>query len=165
MRWAEFAREAPELAALSRRLLEANSLAMLGTIRRDGSARISPCEVYFVQNDLLLGMMWQSKKAQDLVRDPRIVVHSAVSTKDNLDGDAKLYGRAVDVPDPALRSAYSDTLQAAIDWRPTEPYHLFALDVEQAGFIRFERDPIVMRWTPAGGVERLPHPDEDTASS
>jgi hypothetical protein len=28
-------------------------------------------------------------------------------------------------------------IQARIDWQPTEPYHLFSLDVTEAAFIRF----------------------------
>jgi len=39
-------------------------------------------------------MMWRSKKALDLLRDPRIVVHSVTSNKDGTDGDVKIYGRA-----------------------------------------------------------------------
>ena len=49
---------------------------MLGTLRADGSPRISPCEVDLVDGRLCFGMMWQSHKALDLLRDPRLAVHS-----------------------------------------------------------------------------------------
>ena len=65
-----------------------------------------------------------------------------------------------DVPDPAMRTAYGDTLFAQIDWRPEEPYHLFAVDVERAGFIQFAPERRAMRWTPASGEERIKHPDD-----
>ena len=47
------------------------------------------------------------------------------------DGDLKLYGRMIDVQEPALRSAYRAAIKARIDWEPDEPeFHLFSLDVE-----------------------------------
>jgi hypothetical protein len=67
---------------------------------------------------------------------------------------------AVDVLDPARRGRYCDRLQAEIDWRPTEPYHLFALDIRQAGFIRFGEDAMAMRWDPEQGEQQIRHPDQ-----
>ena len=139
--------------------MAANGIILLGTIRADGRPRISPCEAYVVDGELLLGMMWQSKKALDLLRDPRVVVHSAVTDRDGTEGDFKLYGTARDVTDPKQRERYGDTLEEEIDWRPTEPFHLFAVDIDSAGFIRFGSDKKVLRWTPDRGVEDLPHPD------
>jgi hypothetical protein len=105
-------------------------------------------------------MMWQSRKARDLLRDPRIVVHSAVSNKDGSEGDFKLYGRVRDVDDPGMRGAYGDTLFERIDWRPEEPYHLFAVGIERAGFIQFAPERRAMRWAPGTGEERIKHPDD-----
>jgi hypothetical protein len=51
-------------------------------------------------------------------------------------------------------------LFAKIDWRPQEPYHLFAVDVERAGFIAFGDEQRALRWTPTGGQERIKHPDD-----
>jgi hypothetical protein len=51
-------------------------------------------------------------------------------------------------------------LQERIDWRPSEPFHLFALDIESAGYIRFGDDRLVLRWNPERGPERIPHPDD-----
>ena len=160
MNWREFAAAAPELAAVGERRISDPGVALVGTLRRDGSPRISPVEVYFVDGDLMLGMMWRSRKAMDLLRDPRVAVHSATCDRNGADGDFKVYGRAVDVTDPAKRARYGDVLQAAIDWRPTEPFHLFAVDIEQAGFIVFGTDRRAMRWTPARGLERIRHPDQ-----
>src|SRR5439155_583839 len=55
--------------------------------------------------------------------------------------------------------AYADATAARIDWRPTEPYHLFCVDIESAGFISFGTDRRLMRWSAASGLEVLPHPD------
>ena len=140
--------------------IEATGVVLLGTIRADGSPRISPCEPYVVDGELLLGMMWQSKKALDLIRDPRLTIVTPRADRDGADGDLKLYGTVRDVPDPALRTAYGDATQARIDWRPTEPFHLFAAEIDSAGFISFGKDRRMLRWSPGSGVEVLRHPDE-----
>ena len=102
MRWAEFAEACPELASIAGDRLLGPGIALLGTLRRDGSPRISPCEVFIVDGDLMLGMMWNSMKARDLLRDSRIAVHSAVTNRNGKEGDMKVYGRVVDVPEQEL---------------------------------------------------------------
>ena len=160
MRWNEFLRACPSIGQLAEERFRTDQLAVLGTVRPDGSPRISPCEVDFAIGHLLLGMMWQSKKAEDLLRDPRLVVHSVPSDKDNVGGDIKLYGLAVDEHDPELRAAFRDAIQDRIDWAPEEPnYHLFWLDVQRAGFIRFGDDRIALAWDTASGCREITHPD------
>jgi hypothetical protein len=132
---------------------------LLGTIRADGWPRISPCEAFVVDGDLMLGMMWRSKKALDLLRDGRITIATPQSDREPVHGDLKLYGKVVDVPETERRQAYADTLQSAISWRPPEPYHLFAADVERAGFISFGKAPRLLRWSAASGIEVMRHPD------
>ena len=133
---------------------------MLGTLRADGSPRISPCELDFAAGHLILGMMWQSRKAVDLLRDPRCVLHTCTTDRMGTEGDAKIYGRAIDVRDPALRQTYRDTVKDRIDWAPDEPnFHAFAVDVESAGFITFEEPKTVIAWDPGRGTRLLPFPD------
>jgi hypothetical protein len=160
MEWAEFAEQAPELAALAERRFEENRLGLVGTLRKDGSPRISPVEVFFVDGVPLLGMMWGSQKALDILRDPRIVVHSATTNPEGTEGDVKLYGRALDVADPPVRRRYADVLEERIDWRPEEPFHLFSLDLEGAGYIAFGKEPVAMRWNRAEGFARIRHPND-----
>ena len=159
MRWSEFASASPELAKLGKERLLGPGVALLGTLRADGSPRISPCEVYVVDGELLLGMMWRSRKANDLLRDPRIAVHSIVTAKDDTAGDVKLYGRIRDIDDPGLRERYADVVEEAIAWRPKDPYHLFAVDIEQAGCISFGEGARAIRWSPERGEEPIRHPD------
>ena len=156
MRWTEFAAACPELAEIGERRLLGPGVALLGTLRADGSPRISPCEVFIVDGDLMLGMMWRSRKALDLLRDPRIVVHSAVMNRDGKEGDVKVHGQIVDVTEPARRTAYADHLEQNIDWRPSDPFHLFALDVERVGYSVFGDDPHALAWDPERGLRRLP---------
>jgi hypothetical protein len=108
----------------------------------------------------MLGMMWQSRKARDLIRDPRLTISTVQSDRECKQGDLKLYGLARDVPEPHRRKALEDVQEAAINWRPTEPYHLFAVDLLRAGFIRFGQDRRLMRWSTEAGLEVLRHPDE-----
>ncbi len=101
-------------------------------------------------------MMWRSKKALDLLRDPRVAVHSVTCDKSGVDGDVKLYGRMVDEQDPSLRAAFRDAIRARIDWAPDEPeYHCFSLDVESAGYTIFGEGSHGLAWDPAGGLRRL----------
>ena len=131
-----------------------DELVMLGTLRADGSPRISPCELDVAEGHLFFGMMWRSKKALDLLRDPRCVVHSVTCDRMGTDGDLKLYGRMIDVHDPALRSAYRAAIKARIDWKPDEPeFHLYSFDVESAGFTIFGDEHRALAWDPDGDCE------------
>ena len=159
MRWDAFERACPEIATLARTRFVEDELVMLGTIRADGSPRISPNETDFAAGRLFVSMMLRSRKAVDLLRDPRIVVHSVTSNRMGTDGDVKLYGRIVDERDAEIRAAFRDAIRARIDWAPDEPhFHCFSVDVASAGFIRFGEDPVAMAWDAERGLRRLPHP-------
>ena len=135
-----------------------DELVMLGTLRVDGSPRISPCELDITEGHLFIGMMWRSMKALDLLRDPRCVVHSVTSDRMGSEGDLKLYGRMIDVHEPELRRAYQAAIKARIDWQPDEPeFHLFSLDVGSAGFTIFVEDAHrALAWDPQAGLRELP---------
>lgn len=159
MYWDRFERACPEIADIASERFASDQLVLVGTLRADGSPRISPCEVDIAAGRLFLGMMWRSRKALDLLRDPRVVVHSVTSDKDGAEGDVKLYGRAVDEQDPDVRTAFRDAIKARIDWAPDEPnFHCFSVDVELAAFIRFGDNKAALAWDPDGGLRRLPHP-------
>jgi hypothetical protein len=157
MNWNRFMADVPELANLAEARFRKDGLCLLGTLRKDGSPRISPCELDFAADELLLGMMWRSRKALDLLRDPRIVVHSVTRDREGIEGDVKLYGRAIDIATPDVRQAYRDAIRARIGWAPDEPeYHLFALDIGSAGYIVFGDDRHALTWDPSSGLRRLP---------
>ena len=154
MRWSEFAAAAPELARLGEDRLRSRELCMVGTIRRNGWPRISPVEPEFVGDELMLGMMWRSPKALDLLRDPRLEVHSTLADRHDLAGDIKLYGRAEPVEDDDRREAYRASVKARIDWEPVEPYHVFAVDIESAGFVTFAEPRFGLAWEAGGELRR-----------
>lgn len=154
MRWSEFVAACPEIGELAERRFRDDELVFLGTVRHDGSARVSPCELDFVDGDLMLGMMWRSHKALDLLRDPRVTVHSATGDRMNPGGDVKLRGTARAIDDLPTRERYRDAIRARIDWAPDEPeFHVFALDVEHAAYIRFGEDSVGLVWSPSAGLQ------------
>jgi hypothetical protein len=160
MRWDEFEAACPDIASLAEQRFRTDEVVIVGSLRRDGSPRISPNEVDFARGHLFVSMMWRSRKALDLIRDPRCAVHSVPITRMNPGGDVKLYGRAVDMQDSELRQAFRDTMFARIDWAPDEPeFHLFSLDIERAAYISFGEDnERAMAWDSERGLRQLPHP-------
>ncbi len=159
VRWEGFERACPEIADQARERFTRDQLVMLGTIRRDGSPRISPNECDFAAGRLFVSMMWRSRKALDLLRDARIVVHSVTANREGTDGDVKIYGHVVDEQDPGTRAAFRDAIARRIDWAPDEPdYHCFSVDVREAGFVRFGDPGQTLAWDEHRGLRRLRPP-------
>jgi hypothetical protein len=158
MRWSDFAKSCPELAGPTRERFERQQIFLLGTLRPDGSPRISGVECDFVGEDLMTGMIWRSTKALDLLRDDRMTIHSLVPDKaheSENEGDIKLYGRAVEVTDPEAKRRYQQVVQARLDWCPEEPYHCFAFDIHRAGLVRFEKEGRhVWNWHAGGELRK-----------
>lgn len=102
--WLDIEQGAPRIARAGRTRLERARVALLGTLRPDGSPRISPVEPYFAGGQLVFGIMAWSAKARDLRRDPRCVLHSVISEPDAGEAELKLYGLAETAGDP-LRAA------------------------------------------------------------
>jgi Pyridoxamine 5'-phosphate oxidase len=153
VRWADFAAQAPELASLGTARFDATGLCLVGTLRRDGWPRISPVEPLIADGNLYLGMMPRSTKALDLRRDPRCVVHSTTSDRHGSEGDFKLYGVAVEISDPGELDRYGEALYDAIEWRPEGDFHLFAVDVTAAAYVRIEDGAMRVRaWRPGEPV-------------
>ena len=69
MNWRDLETAAPEIADLGKQRLDQARVALLATLRKDGSPRISPVEPYLTQGHLLFGAMSWSLKRRDLVRD------------------------------------------------------------------------------------------------
>jgi hypothetical protein len=157
--WRDMELGAPELARLGTTRLKSAGLALLGTLRRDGSPRISPIEPRIAEGQLLIGAMTWSAKASDLRRDPRCTLHSVVTGPDTGEGELKLYGRAVQA-DQDLRAAPADAWWLA--WAP-EKALVFTLHIGHAAFVDWDIKRALMtvhRWSPASGyaVASRPYP-------
>ena len=162
MRWEAFEKACPDIAQVARERFSKDDLVLVGTIRRDGSPRISPNEPDFAAGRLFVSMMWRSRKALDLLRDPRIVVHSVPSDRMNPGGDIKLNGRVVDEHDPAIREAFRRAIRARIGWAPDEPeFHCFSVDVQSAAHLRFSEAAFeIRRWSSEDGLSKEIRPND-----
>jgi hypothetical protein len=154
--WRDVELGAPELARLGIARLSSARVALLGTLRRDGSPRISPIEPCIAAGHLLIGAMAGSVKATDLRRDPRYVLHSVVTGPDSGEGELKLYGSAAEAGQD-LRAAAAGAWW--LGWPPDKAV-VFILRIGQAAFIGWDVERGVMtvhRWSPAGGYAVASH--------
>src|SRR5215469_9260269 len=117
MSWHIFASAAPDLAAFAREQFAPGRVALVGTIRADGSPRISSVEPHIMEGELYVGMMWQSRKALDVLRDPRILLRNAVCTSTGDEAEITLRGRAMEIHDPDVRQRYVAAVAERIAWQ------------------------------------------------
>jgi len=152
MHWSELENTQPRLAELARRRLIEPGVLLVATIRRDGTPRLSPVEPFVLDGVLWLSMMWQSTKARDLQRDPRILVHSVITTREGDEGEVKLRGTARAETAPDLQRRYADAVARTLGWNPQPGrFHLFAVDIDDVTYVRYEPatgDQHVARWPP-----------------
>jgi hypothetical protein len=153
MIWEQYEATAPEMAALGRTKLEQSGVAIIGTIRKDGSPRISFVEPCFLDGVIYLGMMWQSRKALDLLQDPRIVVHNTICTSAGDEVEFSLHGRVIVIRDPQVRMKY---VSERTYWQ--EPhFHLFSLDIESASLIEYGNGEQSVKVWPLGREFKRPY--------
>ena len=142
--WADIRREVPDFAGLVQSVFERNRHMTLATVRRDGSPRISGTEIRFADGEVLIGMMARSRKALDLLRDPRIAIHGPTADPPEEPrewvGEGKLAGRAIEVPNDD----------------PDDDSHSFRIDVDEVVFVHINDagDRLVIEsWHPGRGIE------------
>jgi nitroimidazol reductase NimA-like FMN-containing flavoprotein (pyridoxamine 5'-phosphate oxidase superfamily) len=146
--WKEVTDAAGELAADVQARFEATGLALLATLRQDGSPRICGVEPLFWDGDLWLGMMPKSRKSEDLRRDPRFALHSATADKELSEGDAKVSGRVVEVTDEEEQKRYLSRLTDVTGNSPPLPFDLYRAEVTEVSMVTLgePRDHLVIRW-------------------
>jgi hypothetical protein len=138
--WREFEGAAPELAARVRDRFAVGKHCTLATLRADGSPRISGTEVDFAGGELRIGSMPRARKAADLLRDPRLAIHSPTldppEDPKGWPGEAKVAGRAVSLP--------SD-----------DAAHHFAVDLSEVVLTHLDdggNQLVITSWHPGRGV-------------
>ena len=159
--WTTFADEAPDMAALAERRFTATGLALIATLRADGSPRISPLEPMveaekLVLHDgcMVLGMMPGSTKARDLQRDPRMSLHAATVDKMLSEPDVKLWGRGVELTDDAGLRDLAELHERVTGYK-LEPggFHIFLPDIEGVAVARIgDKAFYVDSWKPGEPV-------------
>lgn len=159
MRWDEFNEACPELADVAAKRFVRDQLVLVGTLRGDGWPRISPCEVDITVGHLFLGMMWHSTKAMDLLRDPRLIVHSVQCDREAARETSNFTVRRLRFEIRRSATHIREAIKARIDWAPDEPsFHLFSLDIDRAAFVSFGGGQRVTVWDQARGLRRWTKP-------
>ncbi len=133
--WIRLAAEAPQLTWSITSRFSANLHHIIGTIRSDGSPRLSGTEVEITPERVRLGMMPESHKLADVRRDPRVEIHSAPLDPKLAEGDAKLAGCLDE------------------EGAPDGPGSAFVLDVTNVSLVRVVDDELEFTtWTPSEGL-------------
>ena len=151
--WGQFEVQAPELAERIRLRFESHTHAVLGTLRRDGAPRLSGMEAPIRDGHLWLGMMPGSRKAADLLRDPRFSLHSSPDTEELLLGDARIDGQAV-AATPEEVDLFVAGHRMPID--NPDIMALFTARITRATLTRVEGQELVIEvWTPSEGLQKF----------
>jgi hypothetical protein len=106
----------------------------------------------FGTGHLLIGAMSRSMKAQDLRREPRCVLHNAVSDPDGADGEFKVYSTAHMVRDQVIRDAVPGAWWVG---RPAADANVYSLHVAAAALVEWDLsrgEMIVTRWDARRGI-------------
>lgn len=149
--WRDLEAAAPQLGAAG--LAHLIPVALLGTVRQDGSPRINPVEPRLCADELLIGAMPWSQKAADLRRDPRYVLHSPVTGPDTGEAEFKLYGSAVQTD----RAAHHSVAGAWWSGYPADAALIFQLRIEAAVCVTWNTSRHLMmvdRWSTQRGHAR-----------
>ena len=162
--WTDFDAAEPDLASRARAILSATVNGVLGTLRADGSPRLSGIDPFFVQGELWLGSMPGARKGADLRRDPRCSLHGipweSRKVKDGADdpgeGDVKVTARAVLLTDDAEHARVMAGFKEERGFEPPGPADLFRLDLESVVVISVADDQLVIdRWSATGGRQTV----------
>jgi hypothetical protein len=147
VRWSDFARAVPELAAFGAERLLAGP-AYLATVGADGLPRVHPVTPIVAPDGLYVFMEPTSPKGRDLRERRGFAIHNGVPDMQGTGGEFFLRGEGRPVEDADERAA----VVAASTYAPADRYILFELLVGSArangyGDVTL---PEPARWTAAG---------------
>ncbi|MFE9488683.1 pyridoxamine 5'-phosphate oxidase family protein [Streptomyces sp. NPDC006641] len=154
--WEGFRSAEPAFADTVRTRFEQYRHHVLATLRKDGSPRVTGLEVDFRFGELWLGMMPDSRKALDLLRDPRFAVHANPGPDAEMaDGDVRISGRAVVENDPEVLTRFIE------ETKPPEPFHLFRTELQEVvrtSVDAQEKEIVIQVWRPGTPVRTIRRP-------
>src|SRR5262245_61636441 len=119
VRWSDFARAVPELAAFGAERLQA-APAYLATVGADGLPRVHPVTPIVAPDGLYVFMEPTSPKGRDLRERRGFAVHNGVPDMQGTGGEFFARGEGVPVDDPDERAA----VVAASTYAPEDRYVL-----------------------------------------
>lgn len=121
--WAEFAKQAPALAAAAGALFDRYEVMLLGTNTRSGRPRLSLIEPRIVDGRLVVGT-GDDVKAADLRRDPRCSLHTLVGHRTHDEPVFKAAALARAVADQQLAGLIEALGRPEIRWQPAAVFEL-----------------------------------------
>jgi hypothetical protein len=142
--WSEITAIAPDLAGRIQARFESHPHHVLGTIRADGSPRLSGINVFFNEGRMWCGSMVSARKANDIRRDRRVALYSAPLREDMDGGDASVSGIAHPLDAAAVQR-----------WRPESPSdgEFFEIDVVRMHLVEVVGDELALTmWDNAHGL-------------
>ena len=160
--WKQFNASEPELAARALAILTSTTNGVLGTIRRDGTPRLSGIDPFIAHGELWIGSMPGARKGADLKRDPRMALHGipweSRKVRDGAaepgEGDAKLTGRAVLASAEEKRAAFA--AERGFEPPDTDPSDVFRIDLATVVVVSVTDDQLVIdRWSAADGRQTV----------
>lgn len=151
--WSEFSADSPEMASFGKQRLE-RRIAYLATIRPDGSPRVHPVSPFIDKDHLFVYMEPTSPKGNDLRRDARYAMHSAVEDNSGGQGEFLIRGRAVEITDTESRKEAFEQARN-MGYSPQERHILFELRIAEVLATVYEGDrPKRTRWkVDQGGLQ------------
>lgn len=151
--WTHLEAAAPELAASGQALIESFGFVFVGTIRSNGTPRISPCEAHLVGGQLMVVMIPGTWKARDVLHDPRVVLQTPITNASNPGGELKLWGRARRVDDGDQRETTAARFEAVSGWRPHPSWLFLVIEIESVALMEWQRGEVLLtRWTSTVGL-------------
>ncbi|WP_069173086.1 pyridoxamine 5'-phosphate oxidase family protein [Streptomyces griseus] len=156
--WHDFHAAEPVFADTVRKRFQQYKHHVLATVRKDGSPRVTGLEVEFRLDHLWLGMMPNSRKAVDLLRDPRFALQANPGPDATMaDGDVRISGRAVKVTDPGVRARFAEEVT------PPEPFLLFSAEPDEVVRTAMDGDDLVVQvWRPGHPLRTLRRAADDS---
>ncbi|GAA2806455.1 pyridoxamine 5'-phosphate oxidase family protein [Streptomyces showdoensis] len=156
--WAAFEAAEPAFAATVRERFGRYTHHALATLRKDGSPRLSGIEAEFRGGELWLGMMPHSRKARDVLRDPRFSLLANPGEGTGMGGgDVRVSGRAVGITDPRTLEWYAGEIGQPL------PFHLFRVELTEVVRTAVEGEDLVLRtWTPGRPPRTIRRGNDDT---
>lgn len=145
MRWNDFARESPDLAAKGRVLLaESHGYAFLATVDTETGPRVHPIAPILSSQGLFIAIHDGSPKIGDIYRDPRIALHSTVLPPD--DEEFSIRGSTHEIEGESARA--TSVAGSSGGAQLSDSLSLFEVDLVEAGWARWELGkPTRLHWT------------------
>jgi hypothetical protein len=124
LRWADYRQACPDRAAMAEAAFDRFEVVVLGTVRHDGSPRLSLVEPRVIDGDLVVGMSSSDGKFADLRRDHRCELHALVDHRTHVEPAFRISAVAEELAGRHLAEVLAELARPEIRWAPTAAFAL-----------------------------------------